>query len=239
MTTTIFVLIVAFFASALSAIAGFGGALILIPMVSFFIDFKLAVGVLTFYFLANKIFQIYFYRRSIDWKTAGWVWLGAVPAVIVGALFLVSLPTELLKRLLGILILFYILNAVYKLINDFKPGKVSTPVIGAIYGFFSGVVGVGDPIKAALLLQLGLVKERFVATMAIIAILLNLIKAIVYSSFALVSADDVQLIIFLIIVSLLGTYLGKQFLNRLKPEVFKKIVLGLLLVVGLQLIFYP
>lgn len=238
MIETILFVGLAFLASIVTAVVGFGSALILLSFSTFFVDYKILVGIVTVYFMANNIFKLIFFGKHINWKIAGLVLTGSLPLVIIGAFLLVQVPSEVLKRILGLIVLFYVINYQFGIFKKYKPKKIQIPFIGAIYGFFSGIVGVGDPIKAALLNQIGLVKEEFIATMTIIAFIQNIFKISIYSNFQLVTLSDWPIILALIIVSFIGVFIGKRWVKKINPDLFRKIVMVALAIISIKLLIW-
>lgn len=234
--TYIIFFIIAFLAAIVSSTVGFGAALITLSFSTFLFDYKFLVGVVTIYFLANNVFKLIFFGKYIRWKTAGLVLLGSLPFVILGSFLLVQVPAEILKRLLGLIVLFYVINYEFGVFKKYKPKKIQIPFVGALYGFFSGLVGVGDPIKAALLNQIGLVKQEFIATMTIIAFIQNLFKVSIYSSFHLVTLDNWPIVLGLIIASFSGIYLGRNIVKKISPKLFRKLILLMLTIIAIKLL---
>ena len=134
--------------------------------------------------------------------------------------------------------MLYVINDYFRLTKHIKLNKIAIACVGGAYGFFAGIIGTGSAIKAALLSHIGLRKERFIAVMATSAILLNIIKTAIYSKYSLINAEDIPLIIGLIICAFSGAYVGRNFVKKLHPETFKKIILGMLVIVSIKLLFF-
>ncbi|MCK5039833.1 MAG: sulfite exporter TauE/SafE family protein [Candidatus Aenigmarchaeota archaeon] len=136
-----------------------------------------------------------FFRKHIDWKITFLIWAGAVPLVVIGSFLMVHAPGEIIKKLLGAIILLYIVNDHFKLTKHIKLNNYAITAAGGVYGSFAGIIGTGSAIKAALLNHLGLRKENFIATMSATAVLLNILKTVIYSKYSLISKEDTLLIV--------------------------------------------
>ena len=68
MEKTLF-LVLAFIASVISGIFGFGGELMLVSFSSFVLPIKEAIAIIAIYFLAACVSRIIVFRKHIDWKT--------------------------------------------------------------------------------------------------------------------------------------------------------------------------
>ena len=93
--------------------------------------------------------------------------------VFIGAYLMVIAPSEKIKKVLGTIILLYVINDSFNLTKHIKLNKIAIIGAGGTYGFFTGIIGTGSAIKAALLTHMGLRKQKFIAVMATSAILLK------------------------------------------------------------------
>jgi hypothetical protein len=239
MIENIIFLVIALITTIITGALGFGTAIILIPVSSFFIEIKKAIAILTIYFMAVNISQIYLFWKNIDWKMVGYILLGAIPAVIIGASLMIISPSEIIKRILGVIIIFYIINEIFQLFKKYKLKKLMISFVSVFYGFFAGIIGTGNTVKAALLTHMEITKERFIAIMATTAIFINVIKTIIYSRSMLISSADIPLIVSLIIIGFVGVYIGKLLVKKISPKFFRYAILTLLFVMALKLIIYP
>lgn len=91
MTQIIILFLGAFFAAAISGAAGFGGALLLLPLLVVSVGAEHAVPLLTVAQLIGNFSRAGFGFRQIQWKPVGLFLVCAIPSAILGALFLVIL----------------------------------------------------------------------------------------------------------------------------------------------------
>lgn len=238
MFNEILFLIIAFLGSILSITFGLGNAIIIIPFSSILLPIKKAIAIITFYFIAGNISKIYIFRKHIDWKITTLIWAGAIPMVFIGAYIMVIAPSDLIKKILGVIVLLYVINDYFNLTKYVKLNKIAIAGAGGAYGFFTGIIGTGSAIKAALLTHLGLRKQKFIAVMATSAILLNIIKTSIYSRFSLLSISDIPLIIALILCAFGGSYIGRNLVKKIHPEAFKKVILVILVIIAIKLLFF-
>lgn len=100
--------IAAFAAAAISGAAGFGGALLLLPLLVATVGVTQAVPLLTIAQLIGNLSRVGLGFTQIQWKPVGLFLLGAVPLSILGAMSFVQLPGELITRAIGTAILVFV-----------------------------------------------------------------------------------------------------------------------------------
>lgn len=91
----------AFATAALSAVAGFGGGVLLLPV----FGTRDAIAVLTVAQLASNGSRVWFNRREVDRHLVGVFAAGAIPAAMIGALVLTTAPLPALTRVIGAFLL--------------------------------------------------------------------------------------------------------------------------------------
>src|SRR4051812_41970179 len=95
----------AFVLALLSAVAGFGGGALLLPVFTALFGLRAAVPMLTLAQLSSNGSRAWLNRRELRWPLVGWFALGAVPLAVAGAVLLAHAPLAPLKRLLGAFLL--------------------------------------------------------------------------------------------------------------------------------------
>ena len=88
-------------AATVSGAAGFGRALLLLPLLSHVLGAKAAVPVLTITQLLGNLSRVYLGRKEVRWKPALLFCVGAVPLSILGALLFASTPAPWLQQGFG------------------------------------------------------------------------------------------------------------------------------------------
>ncbi len=169
----------AFLAAAISGAAGFGGALLLLPLLTHTVGVAEAVPLLTIAQLAGNLARVGFGYRSIAWRPVLMFLAFALPAAALGALAFASLPKSVAVRLIGgVILLFVILRRTG--ILRLAPGAGVLVVGGTAVGFLSGLVGSAGPLGAAVFLSLGLPPTAYIASEAVTAVAMHAVKIVVY-----------------------------------------------------------
>lgn len=227
----------AFLAAGISGSAGFGGALLLLPLLVTTVGVTQAVPLLTVAQLFGNLSRVGFGFRQISWKPVGWFMLGAAPASIVGALLFVSIPKGVSTRLIGAAILLFVALRFFKVVT-FKPSKVNLVAGGAIVGLLSGLVGSAGPLGAAVFLSLDLPPVSYVASEATTALAMHAIKSVVYAELITLDREFWFLAAVLSVGMILGTWAASRIIRKLKREAFQRYVTVLLVLTALYMLLH-
>lgn len=227
----------AFLAACISGSAGFGGALLLLPLLVSAIGVTQAVPLLTVAQFVGNASRAGFGFRHIVWKPVGWFMLGAAPASVVGALLFIGLPKGVSARLIGAAILLLVALRIFKVVT-FRSGRRTLLIGGAAVGLLSGLVGSAGPLGAAIFLSLDLSPVAYVASEATTALAMHSIKAVVYGRFIALDRTFWFMAIVLGAGMVSGTWAASRFIARLDRVVFRRYVAVLLAVTALYMLVH-
>lgn len=222
----------ALLASTLAAVAGFGGAAVLLPAIVAVFGIREAIPILTVAQLIGNASRVWFNRRELDWRVVGWFALGAVPFALLGGFLFAKAPLVALTRLLGA---FLLLVLVWR---HLRPKPKSFPVasfagIGAGASFLSALLGSVGPIMAPFFLAFGLVKGAYIGTEALSTVVMHITKLVAYHQTGILTQAGVLIGLVMGPVMIFGSFLGKHVVDRLPDRVFVAIIELVLVVAGL------
>ena len=232
------VLLIASFAAALiSGAAGFGGSLLLLPVVTACIGAEMAVPVLTISQLIGNIARMASGWKQIDWKSVELFSLTSLPLAALGAFGFSVLPKDIVTRIVGFVLIILV---VAKLIGKKELPKGNSTLLagGAVTGGLSGLCGSGGPIGAAVFLSLDLAPVAYIASEAATATAMHLLKTVVYSKLTSLSSQAVQLGFGMGLCMIAGTYCAKHFIKNMERGKFQRYVAILLCAVGVYMVMF-
>ena len=228
----LFVLL-ALLAEILGTIGGFGSSLFFIPIASFFLDFHSVLGITAIFHVSSNITKIAFFRKGFDKKLIIWIGIPAIIFVIIGAYLSKFIKSSSLEILLAIFLIVTSLTFFLFKNISIKPTAKNSIFGGVFSGLIAGIIGTGGAIRGITLAAFSLNMETFIATSAIIDLGIDFSRSIVYFTNGYVHNHDLYLIPILLVLSIVGTYLGKKILNTISEEKFKSIVLILIFITGI------
>lgn len=228
----------AFVAAALAAVAGFGGAAVLLPVLVVVYGIRDAIPILTVAQLIGNGSRVWFNRRELALPVVGWFALGGVPAALVGGVLFASAPLSFLKRLLGLFLLATVAYRHLGKTSAIKPSLGGFAVIGAVFSFLSALLGSVGPLMAPFFLAYGLVKGAYIGTEAFATVVMHITKLVAYGGTSILTADNVIAGLALGPIMIFGSFVGKQILDRLPERLFILIIEMTLIIAGLGFLIY-
>lgn len=225
----------AFGLAVLSAVAGFGGGVLLLPVFTALFGLRAAVPMLTLTQLSSNGSRVWLNRDELRWPLVGWFAVGAVPLAIAGAVLLTHAPLSPLKRALGV---FLIGVVVWRRINPHprKPADEAFVGIGAASGLGSALLGSVGPLTAPFFLAYGLTRAAYIGTEAAAALTMHITKLAAYGAGDLLTGPVLLYGAALTPATLAGAWIGKKIVARTSDRVFVWLVeIGLIAAGGLFL----
>jgi uncharacterized membrane protein YfcA len=223
----------AIIAEIIGTVGGFGSSLFFVPLAQFFFDIKTVLGITAIFHVFSNIVKLILFRKTIDWKLSLLYGIPSVIFVLLGAWLTTVFSFRFDQITLGLFLIFFSSLLLYKPDLKLAANPTSSIAGGSIAGFLAGFIGTGGAVRGLSLAAYNLEKNIFVGTSAAIDMGVDLSRSIVYVSNDFIQPSEYYLVGLLLVVSIVGSYLGKLALQKVKQEDFKKVVLVLILITGI------
>jgi uncharacterized membrane protein YfcA len=225
-------LLLALLAEILGTIGGFGSSVFFVPLGNFYFDFYSVLGLTAIFHLSSNLSKIFLFKKGMNRFLILYLGVPSVVFVILGGFLSKYLNTYFLELLLGIFLLGLSLLFLIKKELIVLPSKKNSLLGGAISGFSAGLLGTGGAIRGLTMAAFNMEKSAFIATSAFIDFMIDFSRTFVYYRNGYIHNHDLIYVPFLLVIGLLGTFLGKRILNYIPQAKFKKISLLLILIIG-------
>ncbi len=255
MTAALTVGLAAFGVSLLTLFTGFGLGTLLMPAFALFLPVEVAVASTAVVHAANNLFKVGLLAGGAPRAVVLRFGAPAIVASIGGALVLSSLSAHAplvswsflgraaeitpVRLVMGLLILGFSLFELVPGLRSVQAPLRWLPLGGALSGFFGGLSGHQGALRAVFLTPLGLSPTQFASTQAVLALLVDAARLLVYGwSFALPGGSAEtgpipwRLVAAATLCAFAGAHLGKRLLPRITVTSLRVVVGVLLLVVG-------
>jgi len=230
----LFILITSCFIGAIiSTTIGTGGGLLVIGGMSLILPITALLSIHASVQAGSGIFRAYLFRKTFLRKFFVIFFLGSLIGFFFSTLTLISLDENILKLFLGLGIILFSLLPNLKIDNI---SNITILLFGVITGFLTMFVGVVAPLLGILLSSMLKDRVMIVGTLAWCISFQNFGKALIFGQIGFDYSSWIVLIILLVIVSYLGTIVGKKLLKKSNNTLFEKILKVVILILGSKLI---
>lgn len=244
---------VAFVASALTFISGFGLGTLLMPVFALFMPIERAVAATGVVHFLNGVFKFTLVGRRADWRVVARFGVPALVASLLGAWWLVHLASQpplfswtlgtrvlhvtTARLLIGALLLVFVLVEWVPRWKALTFPPALMPLGGILSGLAGGVSGMQGALRSAFLARAGLSRDAFIATGVAIACLIDISRLGVYARGlqAHGAALDRRLLLVAVAAAFAGALVGRRYLERLTMEAVRHVVAVLLLLVAVAM----
>lgn len=228
-------IIVGFIAGILSGSVGFGGGMILLPVITMFYGVEIAVPVSTIAQMLSNMSRSVMGWKEIEWREVGRFLLTAAPLTALGAFGFAIVD----KRLMTIVLcIFLIIFSIMKLMGKMHlPKSRKTMLIGGgLTGLFNGLLGISGPISSAVFLTLDLAPVSYIASEATAAAAMHVVKAITYGQFDLMNWHIFLNGLFIGCAMMAGNVIAMRLIRFAEKKLYQRIVAVIMMLVSLWLI---
>lgn len=219
-------------AEVLGTLGGFGSSMLLVPLISYTFGFQQALLLTAGIHVISNIWKVVLFQHGLDRKLVLTFGIPGVVAVIIGAFLSKYLNETVANGLLGAFLVSVSLFLFIMPNFTVKPTTPNTITGGVLSGFTAGILGTGGAIRGVFLAAYAIEVNVFIATSAIIDLGIDSSRFVVYLTEKEVDYSFLLSFWPVVFLSLAGSYLGKLLLQRVSPDVFKKIVLVLVFATG-------
>lgn len=228
-------ILVGLVAGTLSGSVGFGGGMILLPVITYFYGVEIAVPVSTIAQLMSNLSRALMGWKQIQWRQVLWFLVPALPFTALGAFGFAVVDKRLMTRLLCLfLIVFSIMKLRGKL--HLPKSRATMLVGGGLTGFLNGMLGISGPLSSAVFLTLELSPVAYIVSESMAAAAMHIVKAVTYGRFNLMSWN-IFLNGFLIgCAMILGNFVALKLISHVNKKPYQRVVAGVMIAVSLWLI---
>lgn len=217
-----------------SGVSGIGGAMVAVPVAAMFLPIHdvIAICCITNVVMDGCIALMHFRYCRVSAVVP--MLIGSVPGAFAGLYLLQTLSGSFLQGAVGVLLLYYVYwQHTFRVA---RPHKESWPV-GGTAGFGAGLLGTaisfdGPPV-AAYGLYAGWEPRVFLGTLGVFFVIRSLLTCVLQAGAGFYTPDVIHCVMFTVPAVILGTLCSFPVVKRIKVDVFKKVLLAVIVGGGL------
>ncbi|WOI21522.1 sulfite exporter TauE/SafE family protein [Nonlabens ulvanivorans] len=230
-------LILALLAEVLGTIGGFGSSVFFVPVANFYFDFQSVLGITALFHLSSNVTKIAFFRKGLDKRLLLYLGIPAIIFVSIGAFLSKYVNPGMLGLILGVFLI--VLSLVFLIFKKLvvKDSNKNAIAGGVLSGLSAGLLGTGGAIRGITMAAFKMDKATFIATSAAIDFGVDASRAVIYYYNGYMHQEHLYIAGLLLIVAIVGTWIGKRILAYFSQEQFRTLVLVLILIIGIASVF--
>jgi uncharacterized membrane protein YfcA len=232
-----FVLVVGLIAGTISGIVGTGSSIMLMPVLIYEYGPKQAVPIMAVAAVMSNLSRILAWYRDIDWRACAAYSVPAIPAAALGARTLLVLPSHIVDISIGLFLIAMVPMRHWLGRHQLKLSLWHLAIGGAAIGYLTGIVVSTGPLSVPLFLFYGLTKGAFLATEAASSLGMYVSKSVTFQRFGALTPEVALQGLITGSSLMFGAFIAKRFVLHLKPDAFRLLMDGIMVVAGLSMLW--
>jgi uncharacterized protein len=221
---------------------GMGGTLgaLATPMMALVLPPNEVIGFVLPILMVADVFAIAMHWRRWDRRLILLLLPGGIVGITVGTFFITNAPTEVLRLVLGIIVLLFVL---YKFIEKPLMKRITYTdrnwhglIAGTLAGFSSSLAHIGSPPVSIYLLMQQVTPAIFIGTSALYFGILNWIKVPYYLYADQFNFAAIVRIVWLLPLIPFGVWIGKWGAGHVNRDQFEWIITATLAIIAVMLL---
>lgn len=240
-------------AALLTFFSGFGLGTVLAPIMMMFFPVHIAIALTGIVHLFNNLFKLILVGKYADLGVLIRFGIPAIICALLGSFLLLSL-SEIqplfsyqlfeqhldvypVKLIIAILLIFFALIDFIPIMKNLQFDVNKLIIGGALSGFFGGLSGVQGALRSAFLIKVGLTKESFIATAAIVSTGVDITRLSVYASTIskVGIIEHVWILLSAIVAGIIGSIIGNTLLKKVTMHTVQIFTATLLVLISIAL----
>lgn len=223
-------------AGAIASVSGFGIGSVLTPLLSLRVTTKLAVAAVSIPHVVATTYRFWLLRKHIDRRMLLSFGLMSAAGGLTGALLQIYADSPVLTLVFSCLLIFTGLMGLTGLAQKLRFHGWVAWAAGFLSGMLGGLVGNQGGIRSAAMLGFDVPRQAFVATATAVGVIVDGARLPVYiwnqgseilSLWPTLTAATIG--------SIVGTVVGARVLNRIPEPIYRRLVSGLVLALGIYM----
>lgn len=140
-------LVAALFAEIAGTISGFGSSSILLPFAHTFFDYRTAIILVAIYHIFGNTTRLALTYQHWDKRIFVLFGVPSVIATIIGASLVSSINPDILKVILGMVLIIFASYSLWRPTFTITPTPLIGRIGGALSGFTAGLIGTGGVLR--------------------------------------------------------------------------------------------
>jgi len=225
-------------AAVISGMSGFGTGVILAAALVPLIGVKAVIPVMAVAGVIINAGRFWFYREHLDRRTLALVLAASLPFLVLGTWIYSILDARALGTVLGLAVIAFVPLRRFLQKKQTTIDPAGLAVGSGVFGLATGIATGTWVILVSLLLGAGLATPAVLATDAMVSIVLDIAKAVLFQRFDLLDMDAFLTGIVIGAASIPGSAIAAWLVGRMGARLHIYFMEGLILVGGASMLWH-
>lgn len=230
--------LVALLTSAMTAVVGFGGGVVMIVIMLMFMPPAVAIPVHGLVQVVSNVSRVYLFRKGLSpphiWRYS----LLLVPGAALGMAVFQGLSEHTIKILIGTFALAFVAFRNSPTFGQMRFPMWSFIPLGFVVGVFSVTVGAVGVLFSTFLMRQNLRKEAINGNNAAFSLVGHIVKVVAFGVVGFNFLDHLHLLGVMWASVVVGNFLGRRLHDRISEETFVTLFNATMVVLALRLILW-
>lgn len=232
MITLILISLIFLLAGFIQGFSGFGSALLAMPLLTLFLDARVAVPLSVLNSILITSYLTLKLKNHMEKKKILPLVLGSLPGTYIGVSFLMTAESDIIKLLLGMLIVSYCLYSLLMRSTQWKIHHLWAYPAGFCTGFIGSAFSAGGPPAIIYTSLTGWSKDQIKATLTGFFFISSIVTAALQITSGLMTEQVFNYFYASALFVLIGVYAGSRLYSRISSQTYIKIILIVLIILG-------
>lgn len=219
--------------SIISGVLGFGGGLLLLPILSLYLPPSIIIPIHGLTQLTSNSSRVIFSFKNVHWKLLPRFLIGSLIGVFVFGFLIASIPVTYIPLAIGSYILLNMWSIRFStLLRRYE----NYYLIGFVQTGLGLLVGATGPLSLSILTKELDNKDEVIATSAIFMSISHLVKVPVFMLLGFSLIAHIHIILYMVLGSIIGSFIGVRLRKKTNNDSWFSIIKILLTLLALKMI---
>jgi uncharacterized membrane protein YfcA len=227
-----------FAAGATKGLIGVGMPIVAVPILTLIVELPIVVGLLSIPLIITNVPQaLQGDRAAVVLRRLAPILCGLAVGVVIGVRLLATIDPAALKPVVGIVLIAVAVSMLLspRLVVPKAAEPFASPVVGIVGGILGGLAALPGPFVFIYLIALGIKRDQFVQHSSMFLVVAATLMAIALGGGGLMGWSDALISAAASLPVFLGMWAGTYVRQFVSPELFRKLILGVVMLSGAHL----
>ena len=226
-------LLVMFVSGITYGLAGFGFALVSVPIMIIFLSPKVVVPIIVIRSFVISLIILFEARKWVDLKRIWPLMIAGVAGIPIGTYLLITLDASIVKILIGSVTIPFAIASLAGFKKHIRSEKLAFAPVGLISGLLTTSTSLSGPPVILFFVNQDVEKQKFRANLVAYFTVLDLVAIPAFMIGGVITTAVINHALWFLPATILGAITGIKLAHRVSEKLFRNIALVIIIFAGL------